>query len=154
MTIEELKKLVCDLVVNAKELVHNYTEFDDSPINYACIFCQSDSEYNEFSKAANSIGKVIEETPSGPLYQIEQLETVSGKLQLLKIRKPDTTRTERGDADFTVFDFELFRSMYLHRPEFKLIQKPTFEMIELMAPGYNVRAYFSNPPLDKQLGLV
>lgn len=26
-------------------------------------------------------------------------------------------------------------------------------MIELMDSNYNVRAYFSNPPLDKQLGI-
>ena len=37
---------------------------------------------------------------------------------------------------------------------FKLIERPSMEMIELMEDGADVRVYFSNPPLDKQLGLV
>lgn len=33
------------------------------------------------------------------------------------------------------------------------MEKPDFYMIELMDPKFDVRAYFSNPPLDEQLNL-
>ncbi len=70
---------------------------------------------------------------------------------MLKIRFPDSTRTERGDADFTISNFFEFENIYLSKPGFKKIQKPDFYMIELM--DFDVRAYFSNPPLDEQLNL-
>ena len=39
----------------------------------------------------------------------------------------------------------------VNKPGFKILRKPDFYMIELMDPDFDVRAYFSNPPLDKQL---
>ena len=81
------------------------------------------------------------------------MKTVAGLLKLLKIRHPDSTRPERGDADFTVTNFVVFKKKYLSKKEFKLIKRKNFEMIELMDPEFDVRAYFSNPPLDKQLNI-
>ncbi len=104
-------------------------------------------------EAAKKIGKIIKETPTGPLFLIGPLETVSGPLKLLKIRKYDPTRPELGDADFTISNFQEFEKKYLSKPNFKLIRRPNFYMIELMDPEFNVRAYFSNPPLDKQLNI-
>jgi hypothetical protein len=39
----------------------------------------------------------------------------------------------------------------LSKEGFKLIEREDFEMIELMDSEFNVRAYFSNPPLDERL---
>ncbi len=103
--------------------------------------------------AVRKIGKMIQETPTGPLFHIEPLKTVSGVLKLLKIRIPDSTRPERGDADFTISNFTEFEKKYLSKPGFKILRKPNFYMIELMDSNFGVRAYFSNPPLDKQLNI-
>ncbi len=101
----------------------------------------------------HKIGKVIQETPTGLLLHIEPIQTVSGVLKLLKIRIPDSTRPERGDADFTISNFSEFKKKYLLKPGFKIIKKPDFYMIELMDSDFDVRAYFSNPPLDQQLNI-
>ncbi len=93
----------------------------------------------------------MRDTSTGPLFKIAPLQTVAGPLQLLKIRKPDPTRTERGDADFTVSDYPTFKAKYLQRPGFRLIERPEMEMVELVDLTFNVRAYFSNPTLMKQL---
>ncbi len=145
--------LVADIVEKACELKNKFTDATNAPVNYACVFCQNDEEYREFKKLAGKIGKVIENTPSGPLYHIRPIDTVSGQLKLLKIRRPDETKPERGDADFTVSDYQGFKNKYLQQNRFKLITRPEFEMIELMDPGFNVRVYFSYPPLDEQLGI-
>jgi len=71
----------------------------------------------------------------------------------LKIRIPDITRPERGDTDFTVSNFSGFEKKYLSKKGFKLIKKENFAMIELMDPKFDVRTYFSNPPLDVQLNI-
>lgn len=103
-------------------------------------------------KTATQLGRVIHETPTGPLFHIKPFETCAGLLKLLKIRKAYEDRPEKGDTDFTIENFEEFKTTYLKKPYFKLIQRPNFEMIELDDDS-DVLVYFSNPPLDKQLGL-
>ncbi|MFA6585993.1 MAG: hypothetical protein WCS86_02415 [Candidatus Paceibacterota bacterium] len=148
-----MENLIQNIVKNAESLKNKYTDQKNIPVNYACIFCQSKEEQTNFLEEAHKLGMVIQETPSGPLFKIS-LETVAGKLQLLKIRKPDSTRQERGDADFTVVDYPSFKEKYLNKAGFSLIQKENFEMIELYEKDNNVRVYFSFPPLDKQLNLI
>ena len=154
MKTEDLKTIIQEIVRQSTDLKNKYIRNKNIPVNYACIFSQNKKEYNELLEATRKIGSVIEETPTGLLFQINSLKTVSGVLKLLKIRVPDVTRPERGDADFTISNFTYFKKKYLHRDGFKLIKKrEDFEMLELMDSRFDVRAYFSNPPLDKQLGI-
>lgn len=153
MNTADLKSKVKFIVERASALKDEYLGMDDSRVNYACIFSQNKADYDQLLELTKKLGKIVKETPTGPLYQIEPLSTVAGNLQLLKIRIPDSTRPELGDADFTIMDFPVFEEKYLSTPGFKRIQKDTFYMIELMDSKYDVRAYFSNPPLDKQLGI-
>ncbi len=152
MSLEEFKNLIQDIVKESCELKDKHTDQKNAKVNYACIFCQSDEEYSDFLDLANKLGKVLKETQKGPLFLID-LDTESGKLKLLKIRKPDETRKERGDADFTVDDYNSFKENYLSKLGFSLIERDNFEMIELIDSDFNVRTYFSNPPLDQQFGL-
>lgn len=154
MDVKSLKSIVNDIVDRARILKDKHTDQKDAPVNYACIFSQSKEEYTNLIETAKNIGKVIEEMSSGLLFRIEPLRTVAGTLQLLKIRIPDTTRPERGDADFTVSNYPDFKKKYLTKKGFSLIKKrEDFEMLELMDPKFNVRVYFSDPPLDRQLGI-
>ena len=148
-----MENLIKEIIKEAKALKDKYTDQVDALVNYACIFCQSEEEQKKFLEEAHQIGVIIKETETGPLFKIS-LETIAGKLQLLKIRKPDPTRPERGDADFTVSDYPSFKEKYLNKAGFSIIQKENFEMIELYEKGNNVRVYFSFPPLDKQLNLI
>lgn len=151
MNINELKQFVKEIVKKANDLKNKHTSEEEAPVNYACVFCQSEEQYNNLLKITSTIGKIIKETPTGPLFQIKPLNTVAGELKLLKIRKPDPTRKELGDADFTVSDYFEFKNKYLSRKGFKLIERENFEMIELIDPEFDIRVYFSNPPLDRQL---
>ena len=153
MNVKNLKQFVQEIVKKTNVLKNKYTFEEKAPVNYACIFCQNDEQYNSLVAVAQEIGKIIEETPTGPLFHIQPLNTIAGKLQLLKIRKPDTTRPELGDADFTVSNYLEFKRKYLSQKGFSLIVRKNFEMIELVDPLFNVRAYFSNPPLNKQFGI-
>ena len=145
-----MKELVKEIVVETSELKDKHTDQKDALVNYACIFCQNEQEYNEFLESAQKIGEVVKEYPNGSLFKI-RLETVAGELRLLKIRKPDPTRPERGDADFTVDNYGKFKAKYLGRSGFKLVSKESFEMIELMDSKFNVRVYFSYPTLKEIL---
>jgi len=151
MLKEELQKMIQSIVSQAKELKDKHLIGDDSRVNYVAIFSQSDDEYKDSLEAIKEIGGVIMDTRTGPLFKIAPLDTVAGDLKLVKIRKPDKSRPERGDADFTVDDYDELKKEFLGKEGFKLIEREDFEMIELMDSEFNVRVYFSNPPLDKQL---
>ncbi len=153
MEIRKLIQAVSEIVEEANILKNKHTAYKNVPVNYACLFAQDKMEYEDLFQTAKKMGKIIMKTETGPVFNIDTINTVSGKLKLLKIRLPEKTHKERGDADFTVTDFYKFKKDIVHKKEFKLIKKenPDFEMIELLDKDFTVRAYFSNPPLDKIL---
>ncbi len=153
MNTKYLKTIVQEIVEHACALKNKHTDEKNAYVNYACIFSQNKEEYEKVIEVARNIGTVIKETSTGLLFHIRPIDTVSGKLKLLKIRLPDSTRPEKGDADFTVSDYSDFKKKYLTRKGFKLIQREDFEMIELVDSEFDVRAYFSHPALDEQLGI-
>lgn len=153
MNAEDLKIMVQETVKQACALKDKHTDEKNAHVNYACIFSQNKKDYEELIKSAQNIGTVIKETPTGLLFHVHPIDTVSGKLKLLKIRLPDSARPEKGDADFTVSNYSNFKKKYLSKNGFKLIHREDFEMIELTDYEFDVRAYFSNPPLDEQLGI-
>lgn len=147
-------EIVKEIVKKSNELKNKYTNGVDAKVNYACIFCKSDDEFNNYIELLKKDGnKIIEDTYSGPLFRIKDLDTCSGVLKLLKIRKYDSNHLDLGDADFTVSNYEEFKEKYINNPNFKLIKGEGYEMLELMEEKNDVRAYFSNPPLDVELGV-
>lgn len=154
MELEALKTIVLGIVEEARRLKNRRTDQPTAPVNYACIFSQSLSEYEELLRVTEGVGTIIQDTKAGPVFKIPPVSTSAGELQLLKIRRPDPGRPERGDADFTVSDYASFKLKYLSEPGFGLIQRENFEMLELVDPGFNALAYFSHPPLTEQFGLA
>jgi len=150
---EDLKNIARYIVKKASSLKDKYTDQKEAPVSYVAIFCQNDTEFKEFTKIVKTFSSVINETPTGFHYKIAPLDTISGPFQILKIRKPDKTRPERGDADYNVKNYEEFKKKHLHLEGFKLIERKDHEMVELMEPGADVRVYFSNPHIDKLLGI-
>lgn len=148
----DLQALIREIVAEADRLKCKVAPAD-SPVNYVCIFCQNEAEFAGFSVAAGGLGRVAQDTPSGQVFLIPPVDTVAGPVHLLKIRKPDPTRPERGDADFTLSDFPTFKAANAGQPGFRLIQRPDLEMLEYAESGGAVRVYFSSPTLAEVLGL-
>jgi hypothetical protein len=143
------------IIPKTLEMNHLYVPDELVRINYSAIFCENDAEYEELNKEAAQIGDVVEDTPTGPLYKLHKpLQTLAGPLWLLKIRKPDPTRPQRGDADFTLKDYYSFKEKYSKNTEhFKVIDRGNFEMIELKDSKFDVLSYFSNIPLTLQFSI-
>jgi hypothetical protein len=89
----------------------------------------------------------------GPVFKVEAISTKAGDLRILKIRKPDLNRKERGDADFTLTNYLKFKKENLDKLGFKLIPREDFEMIEFDPQNGSPLVYFSNPTLAETLGL-
>jgi hypothetical protein len=153
MTTEDLVKLTREIVAEARQLNTTHTSEHDAPVNYACIFAHNPAQYDDLVNAARHLGSVADETPTGPVFHISPLSTDAGSLRLLKIRKPSPERPERGDADFTVANYDALKKTHLGRPGFRLVQRPRMEMLELIDPSFSVLAYYSHPTLAELLQL-
>ena len=68
MTVDELKKLVQEIVARARLLSAKHTSEGDAPVNYACIFTQSEAENEEMLNLAHQMGVVVDDTPTGPVF--------------------------------------------------------------------------------------
>ncbi len=148
-----IQEIVQTIVEQARLLKDKHTIEKEAAVNYACIFSQSDKEYRKLDKETAKIGKIVKETKMGNVYLIEPMQTVAGPLRLIKIRKPDPERQERGDADFTVNHYKPFKKEHLDKPGFKLVTRSDMEMIELADKDFDVLAYFSHPTLGEVLSL-
>lgn len=148
------KQLLQNIVEKAIELKNKHTHEKNAVVNYSCIFTHSDEEYQLMDKEVATLGSVAKETKMGNVYLLhEAIETAAGPLRIVKVRKPDPTRTEQGDADFTVADYPAFKKEYVDKPGFKLIARPDMEMIELKDTKFDVLAYFSHPTLGEVIGV-
>jgi hypothetical protein len=151
--MDDLRTVVNQIVSKSVELKNKYTEEKTAPVEFACIFCQTDEEYKKFTDEVKELGKVVEDTPTGFTYLLsEPLQTIAGPLSLVKIRMPEKSRKERGDADFNT-NYSEFKNKYLNQPNFELIKRDNFEMLRLSEPGNNVMVCFSNTPKSKLFGI-
>ncbi|HCR41963.1 TPA: hypothetical protein DIV45_01190 [Patescibacteria group bacterium] len=149
--LEKVKNIVKKIVQEAQIIKDKHTDEVGAVVNYACIFAQSQTEYNEMETTLKEWGKAVHETKTGFVYKIPPLETSAGELRLLKLRKPDSSRLERGDADFTVSNYPEFKEKYLDKPGFGIIERSEMEIMELKDSDFNILVYFSYPTLEKVL---
>lgn len=154
MAVASLLEIINYIVDNTLKLKNKYTDEKSSPIDWVAVFAQNDIEYESFLKKTKSMGKIVESTPTGPIFKLSSpIKTKAGDLFIIKIRKPDKTRLQRGDGDFRLSDYKAFKKRYLADKHFKLIRRKDYEMIELRDPEFDVLVYFSDPPISKVLGL-
>lgn len=153
MNTDDLKKITQEIVAEASLLSAKHTGESSLPVNYACIFTQSQSEFDEMTRLALQLGTIADDTPTGPVFSIQPLTTSAGSLDMLKVRRPDPKRPERGDADFTATDFTAFKNTHLNKPGFNLIVRKEMEMVELIDSSFNVLAYYSHPTLAEVIAM-
>lgn len=151
--MEDLITKVTYIANTSKKLKDTIPDAIASPIEFACIFCQSLEEYAFYVTAINTLGKVVEQTKMGDTYLLDKpISTNAGSLRLVKVRKPDPLRSEQGDADFNT-NYLSLKKKYRNHPQVELIKRDEFEMLRLSDSRFDVMACFSNMPKSKSLGI-
>ena len=151
--MEKITEIVNYIVGHSSELKNKFTNAHSAPVEFACVFCQNEEEYKLFTHWIEALGKVVERTQSGFTYFLDKpIGTVAGPLRLVKIRKSEIQRPERGDADFNT-DYKNFKKRYQENGMFELIKRGTFEMLRLSNPNFDVMTCFSSIPKSKDLGV-
>lgn len=143
MNDRDLKKVVEYIAKQGTQAMHLFTTESDFALDYLAIFCKDNIEYAQLEAIVRTLGEETdkEKIKTGPTFLLQTpIESSAGTLSILKIRKPDSTRPQRGAPDFRVPDYHLFKKRYLGATgNFTLMPKADFEMIELK--GTDVLVY-------------
>ena len=111
-------------------------------ITYLTIFSQSEEDYLELNKMLSELGNK-QEANHGVKFKLKNpFQIESETINLLRVRKPDVHRKEFGCADIKVVgsSYSELRELAL-KIGWDIIQRKTFEMIELSTFDINAYAY-------------
>jgi len=144
MIKQDLEKIIHYIVEQGLAAVAADTAETDVIIDYLSIFARDDKEFKDLAVVVKTLGTVGDEAmnKTGITVILRQpISTVAGELKVLKIRKPDATRPQRGAPDFRVNNYSAFKEKYLQSSgNFTLMIRKDYEMIELK--GVDVLVYF------------
>ncbi|TAK94948.1 hypothetical protein EPO05_05595 [Patescibacteria group bacterium] len=154
MTKQDLEKIVNYIINQALQAIRENTDEKDFQVDYMGIFSKDDTEFMEMERLVGTLGKPGDKTAtqSGSTFLLkEPFDTPAGSLKVLKVRKPDLTRPQRGAPDFKIKNYSSFKEKYLlsgKNPNFSLMIRKDYEMLELK--GVDVLVYFPSKSFDER----
>lgn len=153
MDKNEFEKIINYIVEQGLSTIKNNTNRKEAVIDYVSIFSKDKKEFRNLEFIVKSIGcEVDKETmKTGRTYLLNKpLKTSAGALRLIKVRKPDPVRLQRGAPDFKIQDYQKFKDEYLQRSgNFTLMVRKDYEMIEIK--GVDVLVYIPDNTLSERL---
>ncbi len=154
MTVNDLNAIADYIAARGASALREYTSESDFHLDYVAIFAKDDEEWQELQRVTESLGNEIDKETgkTGRTFWLQEpIETTAGPLRLLKIRKPDPTRPQRGAPDFKIANYKVFKGKYLMSSgNFTLMARKGYEMIELK--GADVLVYIPSETLRERLG--
>lgn len=148
MSRGDIERLVSYIAERGAETLMSKTN-TVAALDYVAIFSNDQAEFDELLACTQILGQEVDSLTqkTGHTFKLsEPIHTSIGDLSLLKIRKPDATRPQRGAPDFVVADYEAFKKMYLPTSgDFTLMFHPHAEMVELK--GDDVLVYIKERQL-------
>ncbi len=152
MTKQKLEEIVNYIVNQGLKAIIDNTKEEGLVVDYLAIFSKDESEFDDLHELVKTLGTLGDKTGTlaGSTYLLsEPLNTLAGLLKVIKIRRPDPTRPQRGAPDFKVNDYQVFKDQYLtDGRNFSLMTRKNYEMMELK--GVDVLVYFPSVPFDKR----
>ena len=142
MTIEDR---VRGVVLEIDKLLHTCLPDNECAITYLTIFSQNEDDFLQLNKQLPELGKE-ETTNNGVKYKLNRpIKAENREISLIRVRKPDVHRKEYGCSDIEVegMTYDDLRGLALEKG-WDVIQRKTFEMIELSTFDINAYAYIMN----------
>ena len=150
MQKSDLGRIVSYIVAQGLSAIKKYLPDEEFVLDYLDIFPKSEEELGHLSGVAETIGQEINKElalKKGRTFLLsEPIRFSSGDLHLIKIRKYDPTRPQRGAPDFVIKNYIDFKNRYIRSSgDFTLmLRKENYEMIELK--GIDVLVYIKEFP--------
>ena len=142
MTIEDR---VRGVVLEIDKLLRTCLPDNECAITYLTIFSQSEDDYLQLNKQLSKLGKK-EAANNGAKYELNRpMKVENREISLIRVRKPDVHRKEYGCADIEVtgMTYDNLKGLALEKG-WDIIQRKSFEMIELSTFDINTYAYIMN----------
>ena len=150
-TFADVQGYAADIVSRSMDLCNAHDVHGIISVSYVAIFCHDSAMYSQLDRLVSQAGNIANVTATGTVYVIPQVSTGNGLLRILKVRAPHESRPERGDADFRLTpEGRLALAARIEDdPGLTLVERDEFTMIELRDDSFEVRAYFSDPPVEQ-----
>lgn len=152
MNQSELEKIINYIAEQGLNTL-NDTDAKNAVIDYIAIFSKDEAEFKMLEIMAEAMGTETdkETAKTGRTFLLNKpLDTPAGKLSLVKIRKPDATRPQRGAPDFKIQNYREFKDKYLQSSgNFTLMVRKDYEMIEIK--GVDVLVYIPSKTLGERI---
>ena len=145
MLSQKLQDIFIEIAMSSQKMASKYVDKSDltGRFNYVSIFAKTEEEYKLFTDEISANGDLFDQQLSGNYIKLYQpLKTPIGEIDICRIRVPDKNHLERGYLDFEVTNYQGFKKKYLQKQYFSLLGLPQVEMVELLVPEFDVRAYF------------
>lgn len=153
MNKNQLNELINYIVAQGVSAIQSNIPWTDASIDYVAIFSKNDDEFNQLEKIAETLWKEIdkENIKTGRTFLLnEAFHTSAGDLSLLKIRKPDPTRPQRGAPDFKVQEYQKIKDTYLQSSwNLTLMMRKEYEMVEIK--WVDVLVYLPSQTLSERI---
>ena len=153
MNQKDLEEIVNYIAKRGIEAIKTHTEEINPSLDYLAIFSKDEGEFKRLLQLVELLGEEIDKevAKTGRTFLLHKpLSTSAGPLQVLKIRRPDPTRPQRGAPDFKISNYAEFKEKYLSTSgSFTLMIRKDYEMIELK--GIDVLVYFPSLTLTERL---
>lgn len=135
-----------------KNTVANYVQFMQergikvkSQVKSIAIFTDSDRDFKWLAGSLNKMGVKTQETSTGVVYRLKNpVNTLAGRLILVKVKFPKNTTQEEGDADFEVPNIETIKQV--KNLTLNHVNKNGYDALELWHEGNHVLTFI---PLQK-----
>lgn len=146
MTSDADFKEAIDYVIEQELLLVNKVTGKSLPITYLTIFAHYDDEYENLKNILESWGQTSQANNGIKAKLYDPILYSDGKINEVRVRQPDPYRMQVGCCDFTVDDYEDFKTTILEgNKNLRLIERPKYEMIEFFDPDFDVLAYVVSP---------
>ncbi len=123
----------------------------ETSLDYVAVFCQSNKEYDQYNEEADNLGKVYKEDSSGITYILDdELATVDGPVNLIKIRKPEDGKEQVGAPDYSVTGYLKIKEDLVNEGIAEVKKSSDGEeILEIM--GDDVIIYIPENPLSSEI---
>lgn len=139
--MQTLTQKLNEIINGAKKIHTKYLSKTNIKVDYANIFSVNSDEYVYYSEEALKLGTLIKEVSNGIYIKfVSELEVAGIKLNVIKVRKPDSSKTTDGALAFVTNDYEVLKSQLITNPNFQLSVN-TFRQEEIIVTDENSDAY-------------